>query len=902
MSRFRKLLAGLGVAVSLLVLPTVALAQTSASTYTTGYRFDSLRRIAGIISPDPDGSGSIGFPAVRYTYDADDTVIKIEIGFLAAWQAETVAPVNWTNFTIKSVKTSTLDAMGNKTQELTTGGSGEKLALTQTAYDADDRPVCSVVRMNLATTATNACALGTAGSYGNDRVTTTHYDGDGHVDYTKRAVGSTNEQFYARYGYSANGNKIAETDANGNLTNYVYDGLDRLAYTYYPTLTTGAGTSNSADYESYQYDKNGNRTNYRRRNGQTYTYQYDAINQQVLKTRSDNTGLNVASTYDLMGHLIRAQFANSSGTVSYSYDAIGRVLTTTDMFGQGLSYQYDQASLRTLMTFQDGKQQIYQYNAGNQLSWTGVSGSTVGYGVGYDAFDRPATITRANSANTAIGYDNADRVTSYGHSFATTSRNVTWSFSFNPAGGIVGVSTTNTDFDYREQQSATENHTFNGLNQDAAIAALATTCSAANAGYDCSGNLTNDSNRHFTYDIDNHLTALSGPASASYIYDPIGRLVQTTVNGTVTRFLYDGVNLVAEYDGLGAIQRRYMHTLGTDQPWVQFTGSAVGASNAKYLYGDYHGSIIALADNTGGVANADIYKYGTYGEPLDINNNLSFSGSRFRYTGQTVLPEASLYYYKARVYDPVFGRFLQTDPIGSKDDLDLYAYTGEDPVNGGDPTGLTCVGLDTGTGSSCTYSEDTSPKPVNVQKAANRAGCQRGGCNPPSKPNPRSGRAYQKPSTTKPAPGGVGVTAGVAVDVGVANTGVQMQGSVSGYLVDDGKGNTSAVVTATYAGTASGNGADISTLTPNPTSQAKINDINAGATVGLSITNARNANDLQGRSTTTTTNLLIISVQYSKSSSGVISASVNAGEGYGLGQTTVETNTVIIANMKIPNE
>lgn len=674
-------------ATGLYTAPHSARAQTSASAYTTGYRFDSLRRIAGIISPDPDGSGSIGFPAVRYTYDADDNLIKTETGFLAAWQAETVAPVNWANFTIKSIKTDTLDTMGNKTQALTTGGSGEKLTQTQAVYDADDRAICNVIRMNLATTATNACALGTAGSYGNDRITTTHYDGDGHVDYTKRAVGSTNEQFYARYGYSANGNKIAETDANGNLTNYVYDGQDRLAYTYYPSLTTGAGASNTADYESYQYDNNGNRTNYRRRNGQTYTYQYDAINQQVLKTRSDNTGLNVASSYDLMGHLIHAQFANGSGTVSYSYDAVGRMLTTIDMFGQGLSYQYDQASLRTLMTFQDGAQQIYQYNTGNQLSWTGISGSTVGYGVGYDGFDRPATITRANNASSAIGYDNTDRVTSYGHSFGTTSRNVTWGFSFNPANDIVGMTTTNTDFDYREQQSSTENRTFNGLNQDAAIAALATTCSAANAGYDCNGNLTNDSNRHFTYDIDNHLTGLSGPASATYVYDPIGRLVQTTVNSTVTRFLYDGVNLVAEYDGLGAIQRRYMHTVGTDQPWVQFTGSAVGASNAKYLYADYHGSIIALADTTGAVANADIYKYSTYGEPLDINNNLTFSGSRFRYTGQTVLPEASLYYYKARLYDPVFGRFLQTDPIGSKDDLDLYAYVGDDPINKTDPTG-----------------------------------------------------------------------------------------------------------------------------------------------------------------------------------------------------------------------
>ena len=33
-------------------------------------------------------------------------------------------------------------------------------------------------------------------------------------------------------------------------------------------------------------------------------------------------------------------------------------------------------------------------------------------------------------------------------------------------------------------------------------------------------------------------------------------------------------------------------------------------------------------------------------------------------------------------------QFLQTDPIGSKDDLDLYDYVADDPVNKSDPTGL----------------------------------------------------------------------------------------------------------------------------------------------------------------------------------------------------------------------
>jgi RHS repeat-associated protein len=95
--------------------------------------------------------------------------------------------------------------------------------------------------------------------------------------------------------------------------------------------------------------------------------------------------------------------------------------------------------------------------------------------------------------------------------------------------------------------------------------------------------------------------------------------------------------------------------------------------------------VIATADQAGNLV--ELYKYSPYGEPSNAANVESWSGSRFRYTGQTALPEARLYYYKARVYDPKYGRFLQTDPIGSKDDLDLYAYTGGDPINATDPDG-----------------------------------------------------------------------------------------------------------------------------------------------------------------------------------------------------------------------
>jgi RHS repeat-associated protein len=83
-----------------------------------------------------------------------------------------------------------------------------------------------------------------------------------------------------------------------------------------------------------------------------------------------------------------------------------------------------------------------------------------------------------------------------------------------------------------------------------------------------------------------------------------------------------------------------------------------------------------------------IKTYGPYGEPLPA----SAAGDRFRYTGQQMVSELGLYYYKARFYSPTLGRFLQSDPVGYQSDLNLYAYVGNDPVNLTDPTGEFIVG------------------------------------------------------------------------------------------------------------------------------------------------------------------------------------------------------------------
>ncbi len=170
----------------------------------------------------------------------------------------------------------------------------------------------------------------------------------------------------------------------------------------------------------------------------------------------------------------------------------------------------------------------------------------------------------------------------------------------------------------------------------------------------------------------------SGAKSATLLYDPLGRLFRISSPATgVTQFLYDGDELVAEYNGSGGMLRRYLHGDGADDPLMWYEGSIF--DTPRYPHSDRRGSVTSIARFDGTLLSINTYdEYGILGA-----NNIG----RFQYTGQAWIPELGMYYYKARFYSPTLGRFLQTDPIGYEGGISLYAYVHNDPLNRADPMG-----------------------------------------------------------------------------------------------------------------------------------------------------------------------------------------------------------------------
>ena len=230
---------------------------------------------------------------------------------------------------------------------------------------------------------------------------------------------------------------------------------------------------------------------------------------------------------------------------------------------------------------------------------------------------------------------------------------------------------------------------------------------AYGCGYDGSGSGGNVNSAYvggvlfaYTYDAFGRLVS-AGPSGQSpishFIYDPLGRLCQRTINGVTTNLFYAGDKLVEEQDTGGNRLCSYVYGQGGERI-CRLDATSPNYAAIFYLY-DARGFVTHLTDFGGTVK--EQYLYDAFGKPFiyDLTGTQSRGqtstvpatpgGNRFLWASDYEwYPEIGLYRCGARFYSPVLGRFMQPDPIGQAGGFNIYTYCQNDPINGADPSGL----------------------------------------------------------------------------------------------------------------------------------------------------------------------------------------------------------------------
>jgi RHS repeat-associated protein len=184
------------------------------------------------------------------------------------------------------------------------------------------------------------------------------------------------------------------------------------------------------------------------------------------------------------------------------------------------------------------------------------------------------------------------------------------------------------------------------------------------------------------------LSVTQGSNTRSYDYDPNGQLVQRKTNNTVDRYyLWENGQILAILDGTATSRvAEFVYFGGADQPLARISGPK-GSATIHYYAQDVSGNVVGQFSGT---TLEQSMSYDPWGATTLNHLGSDTTTAHLRWKG--LLWEdgiTSLYYMRARWYDPVTRRFVSPDPLGLLAGVNQYAFAGSDPINGSDPSG-TC--------------------------------------------------------------------------------------------------------------------------------------------------------------------------------------------------------------------
>lgn len=504
-----------------------------------------------------------------------------------------------------------------------------------------------------------------------------------------------------QFAYDQNDNVIQQTDAKGQISEFIYDPVNRNTKIRYYL--------NQAAFANAQPDK-------------TVTYGFDEINREA----SYSDGLTSSSyTYNKLDQLLTESVNypnNITFDQTYTYDINGKENSYTGPDGITYSYGYDNNNRLTSINI-PGEGQItlgnYVWKRPGQIIFPGGSKQTFDFEDESEVTHYKATDPANNVLlNTTLVRDRVGDIISkqtdqdnivYGYDLVKRLTDVT--YSTRPAKYYAYSVTGNRITD----DSSTGQIQYNDLNQ-------LTKYGSASFVYDANGSMTSKSDnnvlqRQYIYNLENRLSEVKDANNntiASYHYDPYGRRLWKDVGGIRTYFVYNKSGIVAELDASGNVTRSYGFLPGSS------LGTGPVFTRTSNGYGYYLVDQLATPQMVIDKNGAILWKGGQ--QPFGNTAELVGAGSNnLRFPGQYYDAETGLHYNIGRYYDPSTGRYISSDPTGIYGGLNTYAYAKSSPLVYADNTGsiafwdnvVTAV-LGAAIGGACSYiSCLMSDKPTN---------------------------------------------------------------------------------------------------------------------------------------------------------------------------------------------